>query len=143
MIYLIPKVLVETGFLFALNPKDKYHKWALNVLENARNKRIILYVSPVAPIELSLIMKSEGYSDREIVEVLEAIDDIINRYALPQYPLLELGLLAYATELRVRYPELTFFDSIHASIAIRNSLLYYDLDEVLRNVIDRELSRLA
>jgi len=143
MIYLIPKVLVETGFLFALNPKDKYHKWALNVLENARNKRIILYVSPVAPIELSLIMKSEGYSDREIVEVLEAIDDIINRYALPQYPLLELGLLAYATELRVRYPELTFFDSIHASIAIRNSLLYYDLDEVLRNIIDRELSRLA
>ncbi|RLE61187.1 MAG: hypothetical protein DRJ32_01690 [Thermoprotei archaeon] len=140
---MIPKVLVETGFLFALNPKDKYHKWALNVLENARNKRIILYVSPVAPIELSLIMKSEGYSDREIVEVLEAIDDIINRYALPQYPLLELGLLAYATELRVRYPELTFFDSIHASIAIRNSLLYYDLDEVLRNIIDRELSRLA
>ena len=134
-----PKVLVETGFLLALNPRDVYHSWALNILENARRKQFILYISPVASIELSLIMKSRGYFDQDIMQVLDAVDAVIKRYITPRYPTLEIKHLSYAAKLRVKYPELTFFDSIHASIAICNDLVYIDLDKLLKDIISKEL----
>ena len=47
------KILVETGFLLALNPRDKHHKWALKTLGDVRKRTSILHISPIAPIELS------------------------------------------------------------------------------------------
>jgi len=135
----IHKILVETGFLLALNPRDKHHGWALGILEEARKRKNILYISPVAPIELSLIMRSRGHDDKSILRVLRALHSAIRRYVKPYYPSLELGHIMYATELRIRYPELTFFDSIHISVAVLNNLTYYDLDKTIRNVIDAEL----
>lgn len=130
---------METGFLLALNPRNKHHRWALRTLEETREKEIILNISPIAPIELSLIMKSREYDNSEILQVLNALDSIIRRYTKPYYPQLELEHIIYATELRIRYPELTFFDSIHTSIAILNNLTYYDLDNVIKTVIDAEI----
>jgi len=133
------RILVETGFLLALNPRDKHHEWALEILEKSRRRENILHISPIAPIELSLIMKSRGYNDKSILRVLNAIYSIIRRYAKPYSPLLELEHIIYATELRIKYPELTFFDSIHVSVAILNKLVYYDLDKTIKKVIDLEL----
>jgi len=133
------KILVETGFLLALNPRNKHHKWALNILEESRRRINILHISPVAPIELSLIMKSKGYDDKSMLRVLNALYSIIRRYTRPYYSSLELEHIIYATELRTKYSELTFFDSIHASIAIFNNLTYCDLDKTIRDIIDAEL----
>ena len=133
------KELVETGFLLALNPKDRNHAWAKEILRRAKERESLLYISPVAPVELSLIMKSKGLSDRDIARVMNALDAVIKRYVKPNYPPLELRHVAYAAELRSKYPELTFFDSLHASVAILNNLTYADLDEVVRDVISSEL----
>lgn len=133
------EILVETGFLLALNPRDRHHDWALNILEEAKAKKIRLYISPIAPIELSLIMRSKKYDEESINRLLNALDSALRRYTKPLYPRITLWHVVYATELRMKYPELTFFDSIHASIAINNRLIYHDLDEVLSSIIRREL----
>ena len=136
---MVLKELVETGFLLALNPKDKNHEWGMEVLKRARERESVLYISPAAPVELSLIMKSKGLSDRDIARVMNALEAIIRRYTKPNYSSLELRHVAYAAELRSKYPELTFFDSLHASVAILNNLMYADLDEVVREVVSSEL----
>ena len=105
------KELVETGFLLALNPKDRNHAWAMEVLRRAKEKESLLYISPVAPIELSPIMKSKGLSDDDVRRVMNALDAIIRRYVKPNYPQLELRHVAYATELRSKYSELTSITS--------------------------------
>jgi len=136
---LVLKKLVEIGFLLALDSRDKNHEWAMEVLRRAKERRIMIYVSPAAPIELSLIMKSRGLNNNDIRRVMNALDAVIRRYTKPNYLPLELRHALYAAELRSKYPELTFFDSLHASVAILNNLMYADLDEVVRKVVSSEL----
>ena len=99
------------------------------------------YPSLTAPIELSLILKNKGLRDKDIARVLNAVDTIVSRYTKARYPNLSLRELIYAAELRTRYPELTFFDSIHAAVAIVNSLAYYDLDPPIKEVVANEYRR--
>jgi len=84
------------------------------------------------------VMRAHGLGDKEVQEALKAIDNIVTRYSKPRYPPLGLKELAYAAELRLKYHELTFFDSIHAAIAILNDLIYYDLDETVKSIIAKE-----
>jgi len=133
------EILVETGFLLALNPRDRHHSWALGILREAEAGKTILHISPMASVELSLVMKSRGRSEEEVRRVLGALNTAIMMYTKPRYPSLGLRDVEYAAELRGRYPQLSFFDSIHAAIAIDNKLTYYDLDEVVRSIILREL----
>jgi len=135
------EVLVETGFLLALNPRDRHHSWALRILREAEAGKMILHISPIAPVELSLVMRSRGRSDEEVRRVLNALNTAIMMYTKPKCPPLGLGDVEYAAELRGRHPQLSFFDSLHAAIAINNKLTYYDLDEVVRDIILRELER--
>lgn len=132
------RILVETGFLLALNPRDRNHEWALEVLGEARRPDTLLFISPAAPIELSLIMRSRGLSDEEVSRALYAMEAAIKRYTAPYYPPLELRHLAYAAELRLKYPELGFFDSIHAAISILENLTYRDLDETVSKIVASE-----
>lgn len=136
---MVLRVLVETGFLLSLNPRNRRHSWGLGVLRDAGAGRFILFISPLAAVELSLILRSRGVDDRSVGLVLDALDSIIRRFVKPVYPLLELKHLAYSAELRLRYSELTFFDSVHAAIAILEDLVYYDLDETVRGVIASEV----
>lgn len=55
---------------------------------------------------------------------------------------MNLGLshAAKAAVLRGKYPELGFFDSLHAALAIEEGLEYGYLDETVRNVVERERS---
>ena len=107
-------VLLETSFLMALNPRDRNHGWALQVLEKAKQGDVIIHISPAALIELALILKSRGFNEGSIREAIEAMNDIIVLFTKPRYPKLTLDVVAYAVELRTRYKNLTFFDAIHA-----------------------------
>ncbi len=133
------KALVETGFLIALNPDDKHHKWALNILKQAKEGEILLYISPAAPIELSLILRSKGVSEEMISKSLEALHIIITRYIKPKYPQLTLNHLSKAAVLRKKYPQLTLFDSIHLATAITEKLVYLDRDETLKDIYKKEI----
>ncbi|ABM80530.1 type II toxin-antitoxin system VapC family toxin [Hyperthermus butylicus] len=135
------KCLLETGFLLALNPNDKNHQWALEVLARAKRGELEICISPAALVEVSLILRSQGVSDDVIAEVLRTMDDAISLYTRPQYCSLTLRHLSYAAELRTKYQNLTFFDSIHAAIAIIDKLAYIDLDPIVRDVVKLETKR--
>ncbi len=128
------RVLVETGFLIALNPRDRNHSWAMGILEDARRRKLELNVSPVAPLELSLILRSRGLSEGDQTRVLEALDSAIRMWVRPKFPSLDLQTFSLSSRLRQKYPQLTFFDSIHAAVALSRDLTYYDLDEEIRKV---------
>ena|GEM_PF-6403561 len=38
---IVLKVLVETRFMLALNPRDEHHEWIMKVLKEARRREII------------------------------------------------------------------------------------------------------
>ena len=131
-------VLLETGFLIALNPRDRNHKWALKILKKAGEGGLNIYLSPAALTQIALILKSRDLNDSDISVALEAMEHAIKRYTKPQYPVITPSHHAYAAKLRVKYRELTFFDSLHAATAILNNLIYHDLDDIVRKVISRE-----
>ena len=110
------------------------------MLKEARRGEIALYISPAALIEVSLILRTKGINETELKEVLDSMRYAISMYTKPRLPHLSFEHVSLASNLRSRYPELSFFDSIHASIAILNGLLYYDLDKVIKEIVEAELS---
>lgn len=131
------KALLETGFLISLNPKDKNHGWAMEILKDARERRIRIFISPVSPIELSLILKSRGLKDDDLSQVFDAIDSIV-KHLKPSHPDLTFECVALAAKLRSKYQQLSFFDSLHAAVTLTEDLVYYDLDDVIRSVVESE-----
>ncbi len=134
------EALLETGFLLALNPRDRNHEWALSLLDKARRGEVRIHISPAALVELALILRSRGVGDDEIAVVLRAIDEAVSIYAKPYYPQLRLEHVAYASELRARYHGLSFFDSIHAAIAASEGLEYLDLDKQVQRIVEAEIA---
>ena len=135
---MVKGVLVETGFLIALNPRDKNHEWALQLLKQAKEGIIRLYISSPAILELTLILRSRGIDDKSVETLLESMNIAIRLYAKPNYTQVTLESATLASKLRQKYPDLTFFDSYHAALAITNNLEYYDLDPVVQKVVSRE-----
>ena len=66
------------------------------------------------------------------------MEEAVSLYAKPNYCNLTLRHPSYAAELRAKYRSLTFFDSIHAAVAIMERLAYADLDPMVREVVKRE-----
>ncbi len=132
------RILVETGFLLALNPRDRHHDWALQLLNQAKRNNVYLFISAPALLELTLILRARGVDDEKIGILLESIDTAIRLYTRPRYVGITLESAILAAKLRCKYPELTFFDSYHAALAIINGLEYGDLDPLVREVVLRE-----
>jgi len=112
--------------------------WAIGLLDEARRGEIHIYISPAAMIELALILRSRGIGNDLAVAAFRAIDDAIRQYTKVHYPPLTLEHVAYASELRAKYRDLSFFDSIHAAIAVSEGLNYMDLDGLVRRVVEEE-----
>jgi len=130
-------LLLETGFLLALNPSDRNHSWALSVLSECRSRRAKCYLSPAAPVEVSLLLRSRGFDEGRIARALKLMESIVAGAGIRCLPL-RLAHVARAAELRDKYSELGFFDSLHAAVAVVEGLAYGDLDGVVRSVVERE-----
>ncbi len=135
---MVKGVLVETGFLLALNPRNKHHDWALQLLKQAKEGNIRLFISSPAILELTLILRSRGIDDKSIETLLESMSIAIHLYTKQNYTQITLETATLASKLRQKYPDLSFFDSYHAALAIINNLEYYDLDPVVQRVVSRE-----
>lgn len=117
------KILVETDFLFALRPSEHIHEAALTLLKDSANGVVRLHISPVSPVEASLVMKGAGLDDRNISIALKAMETSVRKYSNPSYPELSLSDVALANELRHKHG-LTFFDSVHAAVSLSKNLTY-------------------
>jgi len=107
------------------------------VLSECRSRRVRCYLSPAAPAEVSLLLKSRGLDEDRIARALRLMERVATGARVRSSPL-RLAHAAKAAELRIKYPVLSFFDSLHAAIAVEEGLDYGDLDNVVRSVVEGE-----
>ena len=134
------RVLVETDFLFGLRRGDELHEAVMSLLEDARAGRVAISLSPAAPLEAALVMRSAGLDDSSIARALGAMQAIISTFARVESPGLSLSHAALAAELRERYG-MGFFDSIHGAVALAERLVYVGSDERVREAVESEGGR--
>ena len=135
-------LLLKIGFLLALNPSDRNHSWALGLLVECRSKRARCFLSPAAPVEVSLLLRSKGLDEERAARSLRLMEEILTGAGVRALTL-RLVHAARAAELRSKYQELGFFDSLHAAVALEESLKYGDLDGIVRSVVEREAGSLG
>lgn len=105
--------VVDTEFLFALNPKDHKHQHAMKMLDSASD----LMMPDSAAIEYQAVLKSRGRSPAQTKLALLALHEALTRKKVKEAKTISTSLLAYQAELEEKYG-LSFFDSLIAASAL-------------------------
>jgi len=122
--------MVETEFLFGFQPRDKYYELASSILkEYGATKPFSLYYPVSALLEIREVMAGHK---KEVTERLNALT-LIKAKAM-SFGLSEISLssndLILCEELLTEHRRLTFFDGLHASLALNNNLSIVSNDEI-------------
>ncbi|MGC8849175.1 MAG: PIN domain-containing protein [Candidatus Bathyarchaeia archaeon] len=126
--------MVETEFLFGFQPKDRRYNIVSSILKAYRaTKSFSIYYPVTALIEVREVMASHGRSAEERFNALTFI-----RAKAATSNLLEVSLysddLILCEEIMAQHESLTFFDALHASVALNNKLSVISNDEVYDRV---------
>ena len=125
--------LIETDILLALiSPEDKHHNEALQLLEKFEGR---LVLSPYSLLELDLIIRARGVIISDIKEFYSSLHLLLEYRRvklIPSKPIYHLK----AHELRRKYNELTYFDSLHASVGASENLELVSYDNIYANLIE-------
>lgn len=105
--------VVDTEFLFALNPKDHKHQHAMKMLDSASD----LMMPDSAAIEYQAVLRSRGRSPAQTKLALLALHEALTRKKVKEAKTISTSLLAYQAELEEKYG-LSFFDSLIAASAL-------------------------
>jgi len=125
----MPVIEVDTLIAF-VNAHDRYHEVASRLMERIASGEIKdVKVAVSAYLEYELILRSRGYSEKEIREDLECFRNMPNLSEAP----LTVNVLIKASELREKYG-LTFFDSLHGATALLEDGALISIDEAYRRV---------
>jgi len=122
--------VVETEFLFGFQPKDRHYDVVSSILKAyAAIKPFSLHYSVSALVEIRAVMASHRKAP---VERLDALT-FIKAKAISS-DLLEIGLssddLILCEDLLMQHRFLTFFDGLHASVALNNGFPVVSNDEI-------------
>jgi len=135
----LPKeVLVETDFLFGLNARDKLFPKVLRILEERKKGRLKVIISSASPIEVFLALFSRNMSYEVITKVIKLMNAKLAEYRINDFAPITLDVVVKALELRMKYKELTLFDSIHISLAKTLSIPLLTSDNVMLKVMEQE-----
>jgi len=104
--------IADTEFLFALNPKDKRHKYALKYLELKD-----LRITDVALLEFQTVLKARGRSNKDITSALIALKQIFENKRVKEVHTLNVKLLIKQMDIEERC-KLSYFDSLIAASAL-------------------------
>ncbi|MBS7611632.1 PIN domain-containing protein [Candidatus Bathyarchaeota archaeon] len=105
--------IADTEFLFALNPKDRRHDYAIRLLKELNG----LMVPDTAVLEFQAVLRARGRSPSQVRMALLALHDILMQNGVKEVKTLSLSLLAFQSELEDRYG-LSYFDSLIAASAL-------------------------
>ena len=135
----MPKeVLVETDFLFGLNAKNNLFPKVLRILEERKKGRLKVIISSASPIEVFLVLLSRNMSYEVITKVIKLMNAKLAEYRINDFAPITLDVVAKALELKMKYRELTLFDSIHISLAKILGIPLLTGDNVMLKVIELE-----
>ncbi|MEM2913598.1 MAG: PIN domain-containing protein [Candidatus Bathyarchaeia archaeon] len=124
---------METDFLLALiSPEDRRHAAVLTLIDNLIGKvKISLY----SLIELDLLIKSGEIIIEFLPAFYEALSDLLKYRMIDTYPL-KPEYHREAFNLRNKYKTLTYFDSLHAAVAIIEDLTLISYDRIYANLTE-------
>jgi len=124
------KILVETDFLFGLREKDKLHSQVLKILNMHKRGEIEVQVLSSALLEARVVLYSEGFDPKVIMEIIELMETILLEYDVNTYvPILPVDTII-AENLRIKNDKLGFFDSLHAAISMRTGIPLLSSDKI-------------
>ena len=123
-------LIVDTEFLFGLNPADRHHNGCRKILEDLSNQLII---PGFAVFEFVLVMLSRKKNVSEARAALEALQKITLKYKVREA---KIGLEEIIEGLRVleTYPTKTFFDGMMVAAALLADKEIIGNDESFENV---------
>ncbi|MHA1167128.1 MAG: PIN domain-containing protein [Candidatus Hodarchaeales archaeon] len=105
-------VVVDTEFIFALRKNDRHHDKAKRILLTGK-KQII--VTP-SIFETMFVLLSNGKTENEIIDFLETISEIIERYGL-EFVDFEINQLIEGMRIKRDHRKGGLFDSLIAGAA--------------------------
>ena len=122
--------MVETEFLFGFQPKDKHYDVVSSILEAyVSTKPFSLFFPVSALIEIRGVMATHR---KDTVERLEALTFIKAKAVSSELQEIELSSddLILCEHLLTEQRSLTFFDRLHASVALNNGFSIISNDEI-------------
>ena len=124
---------METDFIFGLNPEDRLHPYIDRILNLHRQGNLRCYLAGTALIEFRTILYSHGLSSQEVYEALIIVFDKLEEYDIDVIPIRPSHIIA-ADFLRTLYPQLSFFDALHAGVACEEDIVLVSYDEVYSQI---------
>lgn len=108
-------VFVELDFLFGLRRSDIRHSRVMHALSDHKQDRLHIEILSSAVIEVRTLLASRGLEPKTIEEILSLMAALLGDYGVSDFVPLGLGDAILAERMRSQWPELIFFDSLHAA----------------------------
>jgi len=132
--------MVETEFLFGFQPKDKRYDIVSKILKAyAATKPFPVYFPVSALIEIREIMASHGKTATERLNALTYIKAKATASNLQELSLSSEDLIL-CEEIMAQHANLTFFDALHASVALSHKLEMVSNDVAYEEVEVKRIS---
>ena len=105
--------VADTEFLFALNPKDRKHQYAIRLIKEITD----IMVPDTAALEFQVVLRARGRSPSQVKMALLALHEALTRSNVAEVKTISPSSLAFQSELEERC-ELSYFDSLIAASAL-------------------------
>lgn len=131
--------LVETEFLFGVNPKDRRHPQVAEILQLIKRKKPgDFWFCASAVLEMGLVLKSRGLSADQIEETLFLVKEkLIESNVLEAW--LSSDDIIRLHELLRRF-DVEYFDAMHAAIALGRNATLVTEDKVYKTLSVKTIS---
>jgi len=116
--------------LALISSGDKHHGEAAEIVDKLRRR---LTLSPYALVELDLMIRSNKVAVSEVEAFHKSLDAFLEHRNI-RIPPPRPRYHAEAYALRRKYKQLTYFDSLHASIGIVENVELVSYDETYANI---------
>jgi predicted nucleic acid-binding protein len=105
--------VADTEVLFALNPRDPKHQYAIKKLEDLNN----ITVPDTSILEFQMVLRGRGRDVSQVRDALLAIHVFLRSMGVEEKRTIDISLLALQCELEEMY-SLTYFDSLIVASAL-------------------------
>lgn len=129
-------MLIETDVVIAaINPSDPSRNVAKKII--VENK---LMLSPYSPLEMNLLVRAKRIKPINFKKFMEQLDSLVKRFEIRLLPD-EPRYHGIADMLERKY-RLTFFDSLHASVALANKTPILSFDNSYDKIREKRFKRI-
>lgn len=126
--------LVESDFLFGVRKGDRNHAGVVKTLGMHKRGSLQLRILSSAVIEVRAVLYSKGLALHQVEDVVSLIDAELNDFGVRIYAPVRLSDIVVAERLRDEFPNLTFFDSLHAAVSKRLGMPLLSNDPIYKEI---------